>query len=123
LLFAGLLDTTEAGMPALPMDIRFIDTSMFGLQFGARMTSAFKLEGKFAYNHEQATRGYELVNIAFAWDPLASLRVEARIDNLLDETYQDHLVGINRASDSGMAVGERLYGPERTLSAGVIFSF
>ena len=36
---------------------------------------------------------------------------------------QDHLVGINRAMGSDIPVGERLYGTERTLSAGVIFSF
>jgi len=76
-----------------------------------------------AFNNEQATPGYELVNIAFDWSPLQSLRLEARIDNLLDETYQDHLVGINRAMGSDIAVGQRLYGAERTLSAGVIFSF
>ncbi len=75
------------------------------------------------YNDEQTTRGYELVNVAFSWDPLESLRVEARIDNLLDETYQDHLVGINRATGSDIPVGDRLYGAERTFSAGLIFSF
>ncbi len=76
-----------------------------------------------AFNDERATPGYELVNIAFDWSPLQSLRLEARIDNLLDETYQDHLVGINRAMGSDIAVGQRFYGAERTLSAGVIFSF
>jgi iron complex outermembrane receptor protein len=76
-----------------------------------------------AYNNEQATPSYELLNIAFSWDPIEALRVEARVDNLLDETYQDHLVGINRAMGSDIPVGERLYGSERTLSAGVIFSF
>jgi iron complex outermembrane receptor protein len=76
-----------------------------------------------SYNDEQETPGYELVNIAIAWNPLESLRLEARVDNLLDETYQDHLVGINRAMGSDIPVGERLYGTERTLSAGVVFSF
>jgi hypothetical protein len=54
---------------------------------------------------------------------IEQLRVEARVDNLLDETYQDHLTGINRAMGSDIPVGERLYGAERTISAGVIFSF
>ena len=76
-----------------------------------------------SFNNELTTPGYELVNIAFAWDPTESLRVEARVDNLLDETYQDHLVGINRAMGSDIPVGERLYGIDRTVSAGVIFSF
>jgi len=76
-----------------------------------------------SYNNEQATSGYELVNIAFAWNPTDTLRIEARVDNLLDETYQDHLVGINRAMGSGIPVGEHLYGAGRTISAGMIFSF
>ncbi len=76
-----------------------------------------------AYNDEQPTPGYGLVNLAFAWSPLASLRVEARVDNLLDKAYQDHVAGINRAGGSDIPVGERLYGVERTLSAGLIVSF
>ena len=76
-----------------------------------------------SFNNEPKTPGYELVNIAFAWSPVEQLRVEARVDNLLDETYQDHLTGINRAMGSDIPVGERLYGAERTISAGVIFSF
>ena len=75
------------------------------------------------YNDEQRTAGYELLNTALIWSPTDSLRVEARIDNLLDETYQDHVAGINRANGSDIPVGERLYGAERTLSAGVIWSF
>jgi iron complex outermembrane receptor protein len=75
------------------------------------------------FNNEQQTPGYELVNAALIWNPLDSLRVEARIDNLLDETYQDHVAGINRANGSDIPVGERLYGAERTLSAGLIWSF
>lgn len=76
-----------------------------------------------SYNNEQPTPGYELVNIAFSWTAFEAWRIEARVDNLLDETYQDHLTGINRAMGSDIPVGTRLYGPERTISAGVIFSF
>ena len=76
-----------------------------------------------SYNDEQATPGYELVNLAFAWNPIAPLRVEARIDNLLDETYQDHVTGRNRAMGSDIPVGERLYGAERTFTAGLIYTF
>jgi len=75
------------------------------------------------YNDEQGTPGYEFVNAALIWGPTDSLRLEARIDNLLDETYQDHVAGINRANGSDVPVGERLYGAERTLSAGIIWQF
>jgi iron complex outermembrane receptor protein len=76
-----------------------------------------------AYNGELPSSGYELVNVAFAWNPKDSLRIEARVDNLFDQTYQDHTVGVNRAMGSDILIGERLYGAARTLSAGVIFSF
>ncbi|MGB5629961.1 MAG: TonB-dependent receptor [Woeseiaceae bacterium] len=75
------------------------------------------------YNDEQATPGYGLVNAALAWYPLDALRLEVRVDNLFDKAYQDHVAGINRANGSDIPVGERLYGAERTLSAGVIFNF
>ena len=76
-----------------------------------------------AFNGEQTTDGYEIVNIDCSWSPGESLRFEGRIENLFDETYQDHLAGINRARGSDIAVGERVYGLERTITAGVIYSF
>ena len=94
---------------------------------GVSMTTevvAYQKQDKVSvYNNEQQTPGYELVNATLFWSPLESLRLEARIDNLLDKTYQDHVAGINRANGSDIPVGERLYGAERTLSAGVIWSF
>jgi iron complex outermembrane receptor protein len=74
-------------------------------------------------NEELATPGYWLLNLSLRWNPTASLRVEARIDNLLDESYQNHVTGINRAPGSDIPVGERLYGAGRTASAGLIFNF
>ena len=76
-----------------------------------------------AYNGEQRTPGYALVNGAFVWEPAEALRLEARVDNVLDKTYQDHVAGINRAGGSDIPVGARLYGSERTFSAGLIWSF
>ena len=74
-------------------------------------------------NDETGTPGYWLLNLGYTWQPLASLRVEARVENLLDETYQSHVTGINRAAGSDIPVGERLFGVERTLSAGLVYSF
>lgn len=76
-----------------------------------------------AYNEEQATDGYWLTNVGITWHPAAALRVEARIDNLLDEAYQDHVAGINRANGSDIPLGVRLFGAGRTVSAGLIYSF
>jgi iron complex outermembrane receptor protein len=74
-------------------------------------------------NDETGTSGYWLLNLGYTWHPLASLRVEARVDNLLDETYQNHVTGINRAAGSDIPVGERQFGVDRTLSAGLVYSF
>lgn len=85
---------------------------------------AYAKQDKVAvYNEESATPGYELLNVAFVWQALPSLRLEGRVDNLFDATYQEHVAGINRAAGSDIAVGERLYGGERSLSVGVRFSF
>ena len=89
----------------------------------AEVVAYAKQDKVSAYNDEQATPGYGLVNAALAWYPLDALRLEVRADNLFDKAYQDHVAGINRANGSDIPVGERLYGAERTLSAGVIFNF
>ena len=75
------------------------------------------------YNGEGQTPGFGRVNIAFAWHGHDSWRIEARVDNVFDKAYQDHLAGINRAAGSDIPQGVRLYGAETTLSAGVSFSF
>lgn len=94
-----------------------------GLSVTTELVAYAKQDKVSVYNNEQRTPGYELVNATLIWNATDSLRVEARVDNLLDETYQDHVAGINRAGGSDIPVGERLYGAERTLSAGVIWSF
>jgi iron complex outermembrane receptor protein len=74
-------------------------------------------------NDESTTPGYWFFNMGFHWNPSQSLRIEARIDNLLDESYQDHVTGINRAAGSDIPVGERLFGAGRTASAGLVYRF
>jgi len=76
-----------------------------------------------AFNGEQPSAGYGLLNATLTWNPREFLRLEAQVDNLLDRSYQDHLAGVNRVRESAMPVGERLFGPERTVSAGVVVSF
>jgi iron complex outermembrane receptor protein len=76
-----------------------------------------------SYNGEQESAGYWLASVAFAWSPVPALRLEARLDNLFDESYQDHLAGINRPAGSDIRQGVHLFGAERTISAGVMYSF
>ena len=49
-VFAGLLDTGDAGTPALAMDIRSIDTSLYGLRYRARHGDRFSLQARLSYN-------------------------------------------------------------------------
>ena len=76
-----------------------------------------------SYNSEEQTAGYWLANLAGSWSPGAALRVEARIDNVFDESYQDHVAGINRVQGSGVPAGARLSGAQRTVSVGLVYTF
>jgi len=50
LFFAGLLNTEDAGTPALAMDIRLIDTQMFGTRLQTTLTPGITLRANIAYN-------------------------------------------------------------------------
>ena len=50
LVFVGRLDTEDAGTPALPMDIIFIETDMAGVQVRHDLTSTFALSANVGYN-------------------------------------------------------------------------
>ena len=50
LLFAGRLDTDDTGTPALPMDIRFIDTVLAGAQASYEFSDRFSVTGRFGWN-------------------------------------------------------------------------
>ena len=88
-----------------------------------RLVAYAKQNKVSSFNDEQATAGYELVNIDFTWSPTESLRLEARVENIFDTLYEDHLTGVNRAGGSDILVGDRIPGAERSFSAGVVFSF
>jgi len=76
-----------------------------------------------AYNDEQPTAGYGIVNAAFSWNASRSIRIALEAVNLLDRGYQDHLAGVNRVRDVDIPVGERLWGAERTVSIGAVMTF
>jgi iron complex outermembrane receptor protein len=50
LLFAGRLDTEDTGTPALPMDIIYIDTDIYGAQFSHQLAPSFSVSAKLGYN-------------------------------------------------------------------------
>jgi len=43
----------------------------------------------------------------------------ARVENVIDTYYEDHLAGTNRAGGSGLAAGRRLPGLGRNLFVGL----
>ncbi|MFL0810839.1 MAG: TonB-dependent receptor [Agarilytica sp.] len=75
------------------------------------------------YNGELESAGYGLLNLRVECDPVEQLNLELRIDNALDKTYQDHLAGVNRVAGSDIPQGERIYGAERSVSAGIKYRF
>ncbi|MBV1916012.1 MAG: TonB-dependent receptor [Pseudomonadales bacterium] len=62
-------------------------------------------------NKETASSGYGIVNLRASYSPVPNLSLGASIENLLDKSYQQHLGGVNRASNNSIPVGTRLYGP------------
>lgn len=103
---------------------------MLGLVYAS---SAWSLRGELvaydgqdkvsAYNGEQPTPGYAVVNGMFTWSPWANTRLELNATNLLDRGYQHHLAGINRVRGAEIPAGTRLYGGERTVTLGAVLSF
>ena len=76
-----------------------------------------------AYNDEQPTPGYSVVNAAFSWTASPAIRIDVDVRNLFDRGYQDHLAGVNRVRDVDIPPGERLWGAERTLRVGAVVRF
>ena len=76
-----------------------------------------------AYNGEQSTAGYGVVNAAFSWNASRRVRFDVDASNLLNRGYQDHLAGVNRVTDVDIPPGERLWGAERTVTLGAVVTF
>lgn len=88
-----------------------------GLTYSADTWYVFG-EGEFAdeqtrvsvSNSEAVTDGYAIVNVFAGWTINSNLFLNAGIENLLDETYEDHLAGYNRIAGSDVPLGARLPG-------------
>ena len=76
-----------------------------------------------AFNDEQPSAGYGILNMSAVWNPWQAVRMEVRADNLFDRSYQYHVAGVNRVAGSDIPVGTRLYGAGRTLGVGLVITF
>ena len=76
-----------------------------------------------AYNNEQASAGYGVLNARMQWRGSDALRVYASVENLLDRNYQPHLGSYNRVMAVDVPVGERLFGIGRNFNVGIGYSW
>jgi len=67
-------------------------------------------------NNEAKTDGYGLIHLRAGMDVTRTLKVNAGIENLFNNKYEDHLAGINRVTtDTDVAAGDRLPGAGRSF--------
>ncbi len=74
-------------------------------------------------NLEAQTDGYTVINVSGRWNISNTLELGAGINNLLDERYDDHLAGYNRAYNPDVAMGARLPGLGRSLYGRMMWNF
>ncbi|MCR9106768.1 MAG: TonB-dependent receptor [Gammaproteobacteria bacterium] len=82
-----------------------------------------KQDNVSATNLEQQSDGYGIVNALVSWQATEQLQVSAGVDNLLDEKYQPHLGGYNRAQNPDVALRDRLPAPGINAFARVHYTF
>jgi len=73
-----------------------------------------------AFNGEQETSGYSIMNVYTQYRPtfnkaVKGLTIGAGVDNIIDTKYVDHLNGINRVSSAHLTPGQRVPNPGRNI--------
>jgi iron complex outermembrane receptor protein len=66
-------------------------------------------------NSEAKTSGYGIANLFGRWEVSRGIALELGLENVFDESYDDHLAGYNRVANSAAKVGDRLPGPGRSV--------
>ena len=89
----------------------------------AELNLAARQDKVSAYNQEQPTSGYGVVNLRTRWQANKSFRLSAGVENLFDKIYYDHLGGINRVLASSVPVGGQLPGMGRSFYAGLDYAW
>jgi len=97
-VYAGKLDTVDTGTPALPMDIIFIDTELFGAQFALQIDPNFLLEGRFSYSDVD----HEMDNYSLRRAPMPAMY---RVNNAIGSGSQFYLAGTAGQGDSKLLFG------------------
>ncbi len=81
---------------------------------------AMKQDKVAAFNGEQKTSGYSIMNVYTQYRPSFSNKVKgltltAGVNNIIDTKYVDHLNGINRAANSNISLNRRIPNPGRNI--------
>lgn len=63
-----------------------------------------------AFNNEQESAGYGIINLSANWRATSSLQIRSGVRNLFDKAYTNHLGGYNRNGFSDVALGARIPG-------------
>ncbi len=74
-------------------------------------------------NIEQETDGYTVFNLTARINVSADIEIGIGIENLLDEEFQDHLAGYNRAFNPDIAMRERMPGLGRNFYGRLMWYF
>lgn len=74
-------------------------------------------------NDEEKSDSYGLLNLRGGVAVGRNLSLAFGVENILDETYEPHLSGINRVADSDVDVGERVPGPGRNYFATIRYQY
>jgi iron complex outermembrane receptor protein len=77
--------------------------------------SAAKQDKVAAYDDEQKSAGWGILNLRAGIDLGRSFTLGMGVENLFDKAYQDHLGGYNRVRDSAVPVGVQLYSMGRNF--------
>jgi len=97
-IFAGKLKTLDSGTPALPMDIRLIDTDLAGSHFLHTLSPKLSIEGRVAFNDVF----HEMDN--FALRPVASPMAQ-RLNTASGKGQTFALVGKLKLENSSLRLG------------------
>jgi iron complex outermembrane receptor protein len=76
-----------------------------------------------AYNDEQPTPGYALLNFDVTYSPAQQLTLGFGIDNIFNRYYTPALNGINRVGGGDVPVDAKIPGPGRAVYAHVQYNF
>lgn len=91
------------------------DYRMQAWRIGGEWVVSARKEDVAAYNAEQETPGYGVLNLRAGVSPRKDLNLSAGVDNVFDKLYYDPLAGVNYVGGSSVPVGTIMPAMGRSL--------